>query len=238
MGCISSSLKGDPIPDLTTPSRPSQPSKSNVVISQTEELPTFDSTFTRDLPEKQDSKYTITSQESKEAQLLPQTFESTFTYNIPEEQHHDSRPSSPIRDSQPQALAFDSAFSHHLPQDQEPNSTFTPQPPISHPFDSTFSFSHQLPQDQPPEPPNPIPTTLKSPSKDLAHHSPPPSSPEPRPKQSLYARFRARKLGSPEPRDADGRGLYTGMTSEELVRLARGQKVEWMGVVGAGGGGG
>ncbi len=56
------------------------------------------------------------------------------------------------------------------------------------------------------------------------------SSPEqepPQPKQqSLSQRWKERKRGVPEPKDENGRGLYTGKTTDELVKMGASQVVD------------
>lgn len=48
---------------------------------------------------------------------------------------------------------------------------------------------------------------------------------QPPKKQSLSQRWRERK-GVPEPKDENGRGLYTGMTTDELVKMGGSQVVD------------
>lgn len=52
----------------------------------------------------------------------------------------------------------------------------------------------------------------------------PTTSNKPR-KQSLKQRWKERR-GVPEPKDENGRGIYTGKTTEELIRDARRQPVD------------
>jgi hypothetical protein len=98
-------------------------------------------------------------------------------------------------------------------------------------FTNTYSQDHNAPQ----------PSAEQQPQKPFENtftHDPPPQDNEAGEKsrrQSLKDRWKTRH-GVPEPRDENGRGVYTGKTKEEQARHARSLPIEPWAVVGVGGG--
>jgi hypothetical protein len=81
-------------------------------------------------------------------------------------------------------------------------------------FDSTYA--HDLSQGASAPQPSKTPSSQAQPTDN--------NKPKPR-KQSLKQMWKERK-GVPEPKDENGRGIYSGKTTEELVKQARSQVVD------------
>ncbi len=57
--------------------------------------------------------------------------------------------------------------------------------------------------------------------------SPPEQQPPLQPKKQTFSqRYKERKRGVPEPKDENGRGLYTGKTTDELVKIGASQVID------------
>jgi hypothetical protein len=85
-------------------------------------------------------------------------------------------------------------------------------------FDSTY-YTHTIPPPQQDLTPQQPPTSKQPEPADTKEDTNKPR------KQSLAQRWKERK-GVPEPKDEHGRGVYSGKTTEELVKQARAQVVD------------
>jgi hypothetical protein len=121
------------------------------------------------------------------------------------------------------------------PPPSKPDTSSTPPPHTTNNHTSRDpTKKHQ--QQQPPTTPytpsiqsDRLPQPSKEPSSfssTINAETPPqePSPTKPR-KQSLKQRWKERR-GVPEPKDENGRGLYSGKTTDELVKQARSQVVD------------
>lgn len=90
--------------------------------------------------------------------------------------------------------------------------------------DSQTTYPHSLPQQ--PAQNNKEPSSSITQTPPEGPNKPPTLDTHNRPrKQSLAQRWKERK-GVPEPKDENGRGLYSGMTTEDLIKLSRSQIVD------------